>query len=280
MPLQEDYRVTLDTFQGPLDLLLFLIRRAEVDIHDIPVAQITDQYLGFLRQVEDIDVDLAGEFLVMAATLIELKSRTLVPPEEGAGEEDEASGTKPEDAIDPRSELVQQLLAFQRYRIAAEELDTRKAEFSRRFPLKPARRGRVDDYEPEPIEIELEDAHIMDLAEMYEAIAASIDFRRLGDHIVEMDDTPIALHEEDLLDRLGRADGGRIKLQDAFAGQNQPQRIGLFLATLELVRLYRITVIQDDIDNEIELALNEDQGEVLIIETDDIVHAREEGTER
>ena len=79
MPLQEDYRVTLHAFQGPMDLLLYLIRRVEVDITDIPVAEITDQYLGFLRQVQDIDVELAGEFLVMAATLIELKSRTLMP---------------------------------------------------------------------------------------------------------------------------------------------------------------------------------------------------------
>ena len=79
MPLQEDYQITLDAFRGPLDLLLYLIRRAEVDVHDIPIAQITDQYLAFLRQLEDIDIDVAGEFLVMAATLIEIKSRTIAP---------------------------------------------------------------------------------------------------------------------------------------------------------------------------------------------------------
>ena len=85
MPLQEDYQVTLDAFHGPLDLLLYLIRRAEVDIHDIPIAQITQQYLALLKRLDHIDVDAAGEFLVMAATLIEIKSRTLVPLEaEGA----------------------------------------------------------------------------------------------------------------------------------------------------------------------------------------------------
>ncbi|MHC4709519.1 MAG: segregation and condensation protein A [Planctomycetota bacterium] len=81
MTLQDEYQVKLDTFCGPLDLLLYLIRRAEVDIHDIPIAKITDQYLQVLRQVEHVDIEAAGEFLVMAATLMEAKSRTLMPPE-------------------------------------------------------------------------------------------------------------------------------------------------------------------------------------------------------
>jgi segregation and condensation protein A len=261
MPLQEDYRVTLDAFQGPLDLLLYLIRRAEVDIHDIPVAQITDQYLAFLKQIEDIDVELAGEFLVMAATLIELKSRTLAPPEDGeGGPVDDGERDLPGAGADPRFELVRQLLAYQRYRIAAEELDARRIEFAHRFPLRAGRRDHRDEVEePEPevpgAELELEDVHIMDLAEAYQRIMASIDFSRFGDHIVEMDDTPIALHQEDLLDRLIRAREGRLTLQETFQGQTRGQRIGLFLATLELVRLHRITVLQDDIDSEIEIAL-------------------------
>ena len=76
MPLQEDYQIALENFQGPLDLLLYLIRRAEVDIQDIPIARITDSYITFVRQLDHIDVDVAGEFLVMAATLMEIKSRT------------------------------------------------------------------------------------------------------------------------------------------------------------------------------------------------------------
>jgi len=280
MPLQEDYRVTLDAFQGPLDLLLFLIRRAEVDIQDIPIAQITDQYLAFLGQVRDIDVDLAGEFLVMAATLIEIKSRTLMPPEQWPGTEggeSSPSGAGGE-AVDPRYELVQQLLAYQRYRIAAEELDTRRKEFAKRYPLRPGKRDPTEREEAaEPVELELEDVHVGDLASAYEHIVASIDFSRLGDHVVEMDDTPIALYQEDLLDRLNRTEDGCMTLQEAFAGQNRGQRIGLFLAVLELVRLYRITVAQDDIDSEIELRLIADPGEALVIETDEI--AGREATE-
>jgi len=79
MAFQDDYQVRLDSFQGPMDLLLFLIRRAEVDIADIPIRQLTEQYFAFLKELHTIDIDVAGEFLVMAATLVEIKSRTLTP---------------------------------------------------------------------------------------------------------------------------------------------------------------------------------------------------------
>src|SRR5512145_653717 len=132
--LQDEYQVRLDAFCGPLDLLLYLIRQAEVDVHEIPIARITDQYLEFLRQVEDIDIEAAGEFLVMAATLIEIKSRTIMPPSsvpagepgdgevplEGLPDGEEGSsraGTGGRGA-DPRYELVRQLLQYQRFRIA------------------------------------------------------------------------------------------------------------------------------------------------------------------
>jgi segregation and condensation protein A len=281
MPLQEDYQITLDAFRGPLDLLLYLIRRAEVDIHDIPVAQITDQYLAFLKQLDDIDIDVAGEFLVMAATLIEIKSRTIAPPDgKNAGADGDSTGLDVSDvtgieSTDPRYELIQQLLAYQKYRIASDELELRRKSFLQRFPRKP---GRIDDAKAQPaederfIEVELDDANIIDLTEAYERITASIDFAKLGDHRVEIDDTPIALHQEDLLDRLSRSDSRRLTLQDAFEGANLPARVGLFMATLELVRLRRVTVVQPEIDSPIELALNENSSEALVIESDEIAH--------
>ena len=264
MPLQEDYRVALETFEGPLDLLLYLIRRAEVDIHDIPVARITDQYLAFLRHVDNIDVEIAGEFLVMAATLIELKSRTIAPPD--GNDEDGESADLASDAtseIDPRYELVQQLLAYQRYRTAAEDLDDRRVSFSMRYTVH-ARES--DQGEPEPEanalrEIDLEDVHIIDLADAYEAIMASIDFTHLGDHVVEIDDTPLALHQEDLVDQIQRSPQHRLTLQSAFQGRSGGERIGLFLAVLELVRMRRVTVRQEEPDSEIEVLLRESEEE-------------------
>jgi segregation and condensation protein A len=166
----------------------------------------------------------------MASTLMSIKARMMLPQPE-LEDDDEFSEE------DPRYELVQQLLAYQKYRVASEELEARRRAFAQRFPARPARVKREldEDETPEPVEIELEDAHVFDLSEAYERIIASIDLTRLGDHTVEIDDTPIALYQEDLIDRLSRAPERRLTLQQAFEGQNIGQRIGMFLATLELV---------------------------------------------
>jgi segregation and condensation protein A len=110
------YRVNLDVFEGPLDLLLHLIKKSEVEIVDIPIATITEQYLAYLEMLHELRLDIAGEFLVMAATLTLIKSRMLLPPSEGDEEEEEA---------DPRANLVRQLLEYQRFREAALELSER-----------------------------------------------------------------------------------------------------------------------------------------------------------
>ncbi|UCD74010.1 MAG: segregation/condensation protein A [Phycisphaerales bacterium] len=277
---QEDYKVRLDMFQGPLDLLLYLIQRAEVDITEVPLAEITDQYLAFLKRIDEVDVELAGEFLVMAATLIEVKSRTLAPPEKPEEEGEagrDAAGTlaglqAAAAGSDPGYELIQQLLAYQRFRVAAEEMENHRRDFQKRYPNRPGRRDEPVEH-VEPPELEIEDVHVFDLSDAYERIMASIDLDKLGDHLVELDDTPVALYQTDLLDRLSRAADHRMTLQEAFADSGQTQRIGLFLAALELVRLRRITAVQEDIDADIELAMIEDDENgngPLVIETDEI----------
>ncbi len=256
MPLQDEYQVRLDSFCGPMDLLLYLIRRVEVDIHDISIAEITDQYLGFLRQADDIDIEAAGEFLVMAATLMEIKSRTLMPPEPRESEQgdDDPAPAVLDEPSDPRFELIRQLLDYQRYRIVSETLENRRQAFERQFPAQPYHADDVPSAETPP-PLELADAHVFDLYESYERIICSIDFDRLGDHRVQIDDTPAALYQADMLDRLGRADGGRLTLQETFQGCAKTQRLGLFLATLELVRLRRIDVRQQDLLAEIMIEL-------------------------
>jgi len=253
-PSQKDYRVTLEAFEGPLDLLLFLVRRAEVDLQDIPIAEITDQYLDVLHQTRGVDVDIeqAGEFLVMAATLVEIKSCSLSPPEraseDDAGEFD-ASG-------DPRDELIRQLLSYQRIRAAGDALETRKVDFARRFPTTVGfDRGAFPAVRDG---LELEDVHLMDLADAYEHIASAIDFAQLGDHVIELDDTPIALYEQDLIDQLGRRTGRSLTLQNAFAGRQPLQRVGMFLAVLELVRRFQVRFEQDG-DGPVELVLRPEE---------------------
>jgi segregation and condensation protein A len=238
---QEQFRIAIDAFDGPLDLLLYLVRRAEVDIHAIPIAQITDDYLDVLRQGTSVDVEMAGEFLVMAATLIEIKSRSLVPPEQVL-EDDEALGEG--EGEDPRGDLIRQLLSYQRIRTASELLEKRRNIFALRFEAHIGiAKEQVEDVEPS---LELDDVHILDLSDAYEHIASSIDFTQLDGHHVAFDDIPIELCQEELLERLENAQGNHVSLQQTFSGLALAERVGMFLATLELVRLRRVTVLQDD----------------------------------
>ncbi|MFM7134975.1 MAG: segregation and condensation protein A [Planctomycetota bacterium] len=253
---QNDWLVRLPVFQGPLDLLLFLVRRAELDIHEIEIHTLTDQYLEYVRRLSSVDIDLAGEFLVMAATLVEIKSRSLAP----AATEDDADPNAPAAAgDDPRAELIRQLLAYQRFRTAAEILEARRREFAERAAAR-VRPGADESDAEEPVDHELEDLHLGDLYAAFERIAASIDLTRVGDHLVEYDDTPISLHQEDLVDRLNRVETHRLTLGGVFDGRTHSERIGLFLALLELVRQVRVTVRQDDLDDEIDIALATERG--------------------
>jgi len=239
---QEQFRITIDAFDGPLDLLLYLVKRAEVDIYDIPIAQIADDYLEVLRTSAAIDVEMAGEFLVMAATLIELKSRSLVPIEVlNEAEEGEDSDADP---TDPKGDLIRQLLAYQRFRTAAEHLEQQKQVHALKYNVR-VKTALIEEPNTEHA-LELDDVHIIDLADAYEHIASAIDFERIGEHHVAFDDVPIELCQEDILDRLQRSHTQKLTLQETFQGMQLQERIGMFLATLELVRLRQITIVQDD----------------------------------
>ena len=270
---QNDWLVRLPVFQGPLDLLLFLVRRAEVDIHEIPIHTLTDHYLEYVRRLSTVDIDLAGEFLVMAATLVEIKSRSLAP----APTEEDADPSKPANSSeDPRAELIRQLLAYQKFRTAAEVLEARRREFAQRGAARvravaleetvvtdaavTSDADATQDDAVEPDDFELEDLHLGDLYAAFERIAASIDITRIGDHMVEYDDTPISLHQDDLVDRLTRSGNHRLFLGTVFEGRTHSERIGLFLALLELVRQGRIHVAQDELDDPIEVTLTEERG--------------------
>ena len=252
MALQDDYEVRLSSFQGPLDLLLFLVRRSEVDISDIPISMITEQYFGFLKNIHRVDVELAGEFLVMAATLVEIKSRTLAPR---TSTEVETTGENRREAADPRFELVQQLLAYQQFRTAAGALDRLRLESARRYVAGSHGGGMIPDTDDNEFSVEIEDAHVLDLVESFERIMQSVDISRLGDHRIEYDDTPISLHQADLVDRLAHSERRRMTMQQIFTGRSRGEMIGLFLALLELARQQQVAVRQDDGDADIEIEL-------------------------
>lgn len=258
--VQSEYTVRLEAFEGPLDLLLHLIRKAEVDVADIPVATIADQYLEHLGQIERVDVDRAGEFLVMAATLMEIKSRLLRPASEGGARTGDGSerGAEPDD---PRTELVRQLLAYKMYRDVADELARRHDEWQRRFPGGRAGFDRAAAAEGQGEEqIDLEDVSLIDLVEAFRRISETVVFDRLGEHEVIADDTPIELHAEDVMDRLRREPDG-LELRGLFTGRTRPEAIGLFLAVLELVRRRAVSVAHDRETGGFVLRLREGEAE-------------------
>lgn len=254
-----DYRVELDAYNGPLDLLLFLVKRHEIDLYDIPIAELTKQYLAYLQEIQRIDVELAGEFLVMAATLMEVKSQMLLPRPEMA-EGGDAEGAL--DQLDPRYELVQQLLEYKRFKDAAMQLDDRKDEWSHRFPHVPVKGAALsqNDDSAEQIEYDLEDANVADLCEAFTRILESIG-QGSYHHEVVYDDTPVALHADDIIDRLQRlGEGGYLTLQDVFVGrQSRSEMIGLFLASLDLVNRKMIKLKQDRLKGEIRLSLTTEE---------------------
>ena len=251
--MEDTYRVSLEPFEGPLDLLLHLIREHEVDIHDIPVATITDQYLGYLEGIERIDVEVAGEFLLMAATLMEIKSRMIAL---GEPESASADPEKPSED-DPRATLVAQLLEYKKYRDAADSLEARRNQWSTRYPIA---RAAIAEIEAKPDALDLEDLHLNDLVEAFGEIMASVNLERVGDHEVSDDDTPIELHAEDLVDLLSRhATSDGMTLVEVFSGRTKGQMIGLFIALLELVRQHRLAVSQSD--SEIRVSLSDDEPE-------------------
>ena len=266
MPRQDDYRVSLDSFEGPLDLLLHLVRQSEVDITDVSIALITDQYLAFLKEIDEIDIEEAGEFLVMAATLVEMKSRSLLPSDKESVLDQDLVPTG--DVQDPCEDLVRQLIDYQRFRTASEHLRACSTEAGSRLPLHPGRTSSAGSDET-AVEIDLEDARATDLVDAYEHIMRTIDFDHLGDHIVAIDDTPVEIHQDFLLGELEQSTEGCLSLQSFMVDRSLYHRVGLFSATLELVRLRRITILQDNIDEEIQLVLL-DPSEALIVESDDI----------
>ena len=204
-------------------------------------------------------MNLAGEFLVMAATLLEIKSRMLIPRQAGESGRPQRPGHRVEDLADPRYELVKQLLAYKEFKDAATDLRRRAQTESARF------RGRCPARGPAPLDIE--DLDFFRLIDAFNAIMASVGHSAFG-HEVVYDDTPISLHQADILDRLtaGCERGGRWPMAgrkglDAAgtcsSGGHEIEMIGLFLATLELIRQKKIIVDQAEPLGEIRLLLRE-----------------------
>lgn len=219
-----DYRVQLDSFSGPMDLLLYLVRRNEVDIVRLPIAKITSQFLQFLDVLQLLDLDLIGDFVVMASSLIEIKSRQVLP---------RAEEETPEEmplADDPCNELIEQLLEYKRYKDASVALEQQAAEWQERYP-------RLSDERPtvgkDPSADSIKEVELWDLVSALSRVIQKKVVESTSS--IRYDDTPISVYVERIGARVRET--GKVAFSEFFEGSNLRSKIvGIFLAILELLR--------------------------------------------
>lgn len=234
------YKVKLEVFEGPLDLLLYLIKKDELDIHDIPIAKITEQYLEYLELMKILDLNIAGEFLVMAATLMHIKSRMLLPPEALVPEEEEEE--------DPRAELVRKLLEYKKFKEAAGQLSVMEREQAKIFVRLPGEQDRQDAEETQYFE-----ASLFDLLSAFAKAMKNVP-REIFHEIIK-DEFTVEGKIHDILHMLVKEQ--IIHLVNLFErAKNKLEIIATFLAILELIRVKEIVVVQEHLFGEIQVIRN------------------------
>jgi len=220
------YKVKLDIFEGPLDLLLYLIKKNEVDIYDIPISIITEQYLEYLDLMKVLNLDIAGEFLVMASTLTKIKSRMLLPPSE------EAEGE------DPRVELIEHLLEYQKYKEAAHQLRSREL-LEKDIFTRTQREEQLTEMDADSMVIEV------DLFDLVDALRKIMERKHLSDSFMEVTVEKISIKDKmvEILQKLKETQ--QIIFQSLFDELSTKHEIIVtFLAILELMRLRAVKVFQ------------------------------------
>jgi segregation and condensation protein A len=234
-----EYKVKFEVFEGPLDLLLYLIKKEEVDIYQVNLTRMATQFIEYIDTMRMLDLDVAGEFLVMAATLMYIKSRELLPVEQQVqpGEEEEGE--------DPRWELIRQLVEYKKFKDAAAQLSVLESRQEDVFPRRP---GRIDFTPEAPARPELS---IFDLVNAVSAILKRFSRRDDPREIFE-DKWSVSEKIEILLKRISELP--KLKFSDLFSGvTTRSEVVVTFLALLELIRLKQLMVIQPEPFEEIEI---------------------------
>ncbi|TWU28189.1 segregation and condensation protein A [Bythopirellula polymerisocia] len=232
------FRVELELFAGPLDLLWYLVRKQELDIMDIPIARVTEQYLELIEVIEQIDVNAVGDFLELATRLMEIKSRMILPRHE----EDEKEESEVED---PRQDIVQRLLEYKKYKDAASMLAERGQLWQRRFAR------RVNDLPTGGADPSEQPIHEIEMWDLVSAFARVVrDNATARPSAIRYDDTPIEVYMDRIRERL--ATESSLSFKSLFqADMHRSQLIGIFLAVLELIRHHNIRAEQQELFGEI-----------------------------
>ena len=227
------FHTTLSNFSGPLDLLLYLIRKNEIDILDIPIAEILAQYEEYVQLLKDLDVNAASDYLVMATTLMEIKSRMLLPQGDVEGDD--------EDIEDPRENLVKQLLEYREYKERALSLAEKLEENRQRYRRDPG-------VEPASLDsIELGKVSLWDLVTAFLRIRKAIAADRPGDIVYK--ERPLSFYMELIQAVFAEAGADTVRFEDIFLSRGPVDRytlVGIFLSVLELVKLGALGVAQED----------------------------------
>lgn len=238
------YQVRLDTFEGPLDLLLYLIRKNEMDIRNIEISRITDQYLEFLNTMKTLDIDLASEFIVMAATLIYIKSKTLLPKTE---EEFQEEGQ------DPREMLMQRLIEYQQYKLAGEALSKKPLLGEDLFKVHLIPERMEIEFDPREKLIEV---GIYELALAFQELIARTQKRV---HHIEDDEISVENKIIEMVEQLNAALNKTMCFRDLFSEKiSRIEMIVTFLAILELTRLKCIKLYQAGYVTDIHLKVTDE----------------------
>ncbi|MBU1038225.1 MAG: segregation/condensation protein A [Candidatus Omnitrophica bacterium] len=238
------YKVKLEVFEGPLDLLLYLIKKEEVDIYDIPIAKITDQYLEYMELMQLLDLTIAGEFLVMAATLMHIKSKLLLPPDE--------TEVESEEELDPRVELVKRLLEYKKFKEAAAEL-AQKESHQKHFYARVGSGINMDELPA--AKDEFFEASLFDLITAFTKVLRDIPKEMF--HEIIKDEFTVSEKIHDVLHML--VDDRKVMFTDLFkAAKNKAEIITTFLAILELIKIREISIIQHAHFGEIEIVKSMD----------------------
>src|SRR3954447_20443936 len=237
------FRVDLDVFRGPLDLLLYLVRKNELDVSDVRVSKVTEQYLEYISVLEQIDVDAVGDFLEVASLLIEIKSNMVLPGDEAVADELE----------DPRQELVRRLLEYKQYRDAASMLEERSREWRERYPR------LANDLPTRQIAPDQQPIQEVELWDLVSAFGRVLKAKHAvaGPESIRYDDTPIHVYMQQIDERLRR--DRRVAFTQFFEGSvHKSKLVGMFLAVLELVRHQHARAAQAELFGEIWLEAGEE----------------------
>ncbi|MCA0982966.1 segregation/condensation protein A [Halobacillus yeomjeoni] len=232
--MRRSYQVKVEGFEGPLDLLLHLINRYEIDIHDIPVSQITNQYMHYIQTMKELELDLASEYLVMAATLLAIKSQMLLPNPTVDDADDE------ELVEDPREDLMRRLIEYRKYKQAAEDLKQKELDANRIYTRPPMSK---DEFEGEAPEIRPGEASIYDMIQAMGQLLHRSKTQTKEETKIKRDEIPIQMRMDEILSQVDLQKDGT-PFSHLFEKKTRPHIVVTFMALLELMKSNDVICIQ------------------------------------